>query len=114
MWLRWILSQLWATLILTGALSPAAAVTAGDVMDRMEPRESHGFIGGAVDMASHLYALGGDIEKANCTNEWMFHSGDSALREIHAFFDTHKDRDAVAILAILIERHCGNGNESPD
>ena len=88
------------------AVTPALAITAGDVMDKMEPSERHGFIGGAVDMASHLYAVDGNLEKADCTVNWFFREEDS-LREIHDFFDAHKDGDAVGLLSILINRHCG-------
>lgn len=88
------------------AASPALAITAGDVMDRMEPRERHGFIGGAVDMASHLYAVAGNRAKADCTTQWLFDDKNS-LRDIHDFFNAHKDRDAVGLLSILIDRRCG-------
>jgi hypothetical protein len=46
--------------------SSAEAINAGDVMDTMEQRERLGFIGGAVDMASHIYAVNGNREKADC------------------------------------------------
>lgn len=88
------------------AAGPALAIDAGDVMDRMEPRERHGFIGGAVDMASHLYAVNGNREKADCAVAWFF-DDENSLSEIHDFFDAHKDKDAVGLLSILIDRHCG-------
>lgn len=88
------------------AAGPALAIDAGDVMDKMEPRERHGFIGGAVDMASHLYAVNGNREKADCAVTWFF-DDENSLREIHDFFDAHKDKDAVGLLSILIDRHCG-------
>lgn len=85
---------------------PAAAIDAGDVMDKMEPRERHGFIGGAVDMASHLYAVNGNRAKADCAVTWFF-DDENSLREVHDFFTAHKDKDAVGLLSILIDRHCG-------
>jgi hypothetical protein len=103
-----------ATVILPGilavffSLSPSAAnaITAGDVMDKMESRERHGFIGGAVDMASHLYAVGGNREKADCAVNWFFQDK-SSLSEIHGFFNAHKDKDAAGLLSVLINRRCG-------
>ncbi|MEQ9642031.1 MAG: hypothetical protein RIM84_18555 [Alphaproteobacteria bacterium] len=50
--------------------NPALAINAGDVMDKMESRERTGFIGGAVDMAAHLYAVGGNRKKADCAVDW--------------------------------------------
>lgn len=86
--------------------NPACAINAGDVMDKMEPSERSGFIAGAVDMASHLYAATGNRKKADCAVEWLF-VREATLSEIHAFFDQHKDRDAVGLLSIMIDRHCG-------
>lgn len=86
--------------------SAASAITAGDIVDRMNARESSHFIAGAVDMASHLYAVAGNRAKADCATEWLFDNEDSN-REINAFFGRHKEQDAVQLLSILIDRHCG-------
>jgi hypothetical protein len=95
-------------MLLAGILAagPALALTAGDVMDKMEPKEGTGFIGGAVSMAAHLYAINGNREKGECALNWYFRTEDS-LRDIHKFFDAHKDKDPVGLLAILIDRRCG-------
>ena len=95
--------------VMTGWLAlpqPAAAIDAGDVVDKMDARESSHFIAGAVDMASHLYAVAGNREKADCATKWLFDNEDSN-REIHTFLEAHKDKDAVGLLSILIDRHCG-------
>jgi len=89
-----------------GIPNPAGAIDAGDVMDRMERKERLGFIGGAVDMASHLYAVAGKTEKANCAVNWYFREEDS-LRAIFDFLDAHKEVDAVGLISILIDRRCG-------
>lgn len=86
--------------------TPACAIDAGDVMDKMEPCERSGFVAGAVDMASHLYAANGNREKADCAVDWLFRQ-ENSLQEVHAFFDQYKDKDAVGLLSILIDRHCG-------
>lgn len=88
------------------AAGPAAAINAGDVMDKMDSRQRASFIAGAVDMSSHLYALAGNRAKADCATRWLFGNRDSN-QEIHAFFEAHKDKDAVGLLSILIDRHCG-------
>lgn len=88
------------------AVSPAAAITAGDVQYKMEPREGSGFIAGAVDMASYLLAKSGDVTKADCAVNWYFGNAE-ATREIFEFFEAHQELDAVGIIAVLIDRHCG-------
>jgi hypothetical protein len=84
----------------------AAAITAGDVMDKMEPKERASFISGAVDMASHLYAIAGNRTKADCAVKWLFET-EGSNREIDTFLGAHKDKDAVGLLSILIDRKCG-------
>jgi hypothetical protein len=88
------------------AVAPAFAIDASDVLERMEKRESLGFLGGAVDMASHLYAVAGNTAKADCAVTWYFDDKNS-LKEIYAFFEAHKDKDAVALLSYLIDQRCG-------
>lgn len=39
--------------------TPANAITAGEVMDKMESKQRSAFIAGAADMASHLFAVSG-------------------------------------------------------
>ncbi|MFY0311165.1 hypothetical protein ACFMBG_14845 [Leisingera sp. D0M16] len=93
-------------LLQAGGTSPALALTAGDVLDKMNADQRYGFISGAVDMASQLYAEGGNREKGECALSWFF-DGDDGIRMIHDFFDAHKDKDAVGLLSILINRQCG-------
>jgi hypothetical protein len=57
-------------------------------------------------MASYLFAVAGNRTKADCAVQWYF-GKEEATREIHAVFEAHKDTDAVGILAVLIDRHCG-------
>jgi hypothetical protein len=57
-------------------------------------------------MASYLYAAAGNRKKADCAVEWLFQNKDSN-REIHEVFEAHRDLDAVGVLSVLIDRHCG-------
>ena len=88
------------------ATPPAHAITADDVLNRMDGGQRSGFISGAVDMASHLFAVAGDREKASCAVKWLF-DNDDGLLEVIAFFELHPERDAVALIDILINRQCG-------
>ena len=84
----------------------AHALTAADVTEKLNSDQRSSFVAGAVDMASHMFAVNGDQEKARCTLDWFFES-ESPWPEIHSFFEEHSERDAVAVLHVLINRKCG-------
>lgn len=88
------------------SVHPAVALTASDVMDKMNSDERTGFIAGAGDMASHMFAVHGDPDKAQCAVDWLF-NGEDPWPAIDAFFGAHRDKDAVAVLHVLINRKCG-------
>jgi hypothetical protein len=96
-----------AALLAVAATSwPVQAIDAWEVMEKMESRERSGFLAGAVDMAAHIYAVNGNKKKADCAVMWYFDDKNS-LREIYAFYEQHKNKDAVGLLAFLIDRKCG-------
>ena len=99
--------------VLAGLLaipSPALAITAGDVVEKMKGYEDVRFIAGAVDMYSHLMARNGSQQKADCAVTWFFET-DGALREVLGVFENYRDKDAVALIEILINRHCSKADE---
>ena len=86
--------------------APAAAITTTDVNERMDSAEGSAFIAGAVDMYSHMAARNGDRQRADCAVEWYFRT-DGAVAEVFGVFENTPDRDAVAVIEVLINRHCG-------
>jgi hypothetical protein len=50
--------------------------------------------------------VNGNREKGECALNWYFRT-EGTLRNVHTFLDAHKDKDAVSLLAILIDRRCG-------
>lgn len=86
--------------------SPARAVTAGDVVDKMDPHQRNAFISGAVDMASQLYWRAGNTEKGNCAIKWYFET-DGSVGEVMGLLENYKDKEAVSLIEVLISRHCG-------
>jgi hypothetical protein len=95
--------------ILIGGLlfmvAPAEAITAGEVLDKMDAKQASAYVSGAVDMASVLYWDAGQHDKANCALKWYFDTKGS-IAEVMGLFENYKDKDAVALLQILIDRHC--------
>jgi hypothetical protein len=82
----------------------AHAVTAGDVLDRMNAEQRGGFMNGALDMFSYELATTGQGDKAECVINWYFEG--QGPEEIAAVFANHRDMPAVAILRTLADRHC--------
>ena len=97
-----------SSLLLLLMPNPAMSITAEDVVSRMEPPGRSNFIAGAVDMYSHLAARYGDRQKADCAVQWFFDT-DDALAEVLTVFENFPDRDAVAVLEVLLNRRCGDG-----
>lgn len=103
---RWSLYSAAVLLGVAAGGAPAAALTAGDVLDKMNADQWTGFNSGAVDMASHLFAVEGKFVKAKCALDWFFRT-EGSVKEVHAFYEAHRDKDAVALLNVLINRKCG-------
>jgi hypothetical protein len=94
--------------VLAGFLTiplPAAALTAGDVVDKMTADERAAFVIGAVTMAQRFYELAGNERKVACIRDWYRSEG--RVRQVHGVFSNYKDRDAASLLHVLINRHCG-------
>lgn len=85
--------------------SPAGAITAGDVMDKMTEPEAAEYTAGAIDMAMYLYGKNGDDAKAKCILNWFYQDNTSA-KEVVAVFNNYKDKPAIGLLHVLIDRHC--------
>lgn len=82
----------------------AHAVTAGDVLDRMDADERFGFMNGALDMLAYELSRAGQGDKTACVYDWYFRGNGPS--EVVAVFDNHKDLPAVAIIRTLADRHC--------
>lgn len=87
---------------------PLWAITAGDVLDRMTEKERLGYIGGAVDMA--IYSASTKEKnnpKAECIHAWFFEKDAKGPSEVIQTFSRYRDRQAVGLITVLIERACG-------
>lgn len=87
---------------------PALAITAGDVLDRMSGPERNGYITGAIDNAMYLAAVQEkNNPKSECILGWYYGKDAKGPQQVVAMFDRNRDRPAVALLKILIDRACG-------
>ena len=85
--------------------SPAGAISAGDVVDKMGENEQYGYVTGAVDMAMFLHSQIGNGTKAECIFNW-FYTEETGVEEVIAVFYNYKDKPAIGLLHVLMDRHC--------
>lgn len=85
--------------------SERKAITAGDVVDKMSEDQQYGYLTGAVDMVIFLHSSNGEGDRAECILNW-FYRDDASAKEIVAVFHNYKDKPAIGILHVLINRHC--------
>lgn len=101
---RFITGVIMAVLL---AATPAFAITAGDVLDRMSADERGGYITGAIDTAIYLAAVQEkNNAKSECILNWYYGDKAKGPREVIATFERYKDKPAVALIKVLIDRAC--------
>lgn len=88
--------------------APAFALTAGEVIDRMTPDQRAAYFVGAIEMATYLaQTQEKNPAKAKCIADWYIHDpAKKGTEEVVAVFRANKQRDAIALLNIVIARHC--------
>lgn len=105
--LRRIAGGALAALLLAAA--PAyAAITAGDVLDKMNRDEQHGYITGAIDMAAYLaYSVEKNPKKSECITNWYYGKGAPGPRDVVRNFERYRDKPAIGVLRVLMDTVCG-------
>lgn len=85
--------------------SEGRAISAGDVVDKMSEDQQYGYLTGAVDMVIFLHSSNGEGDRAECIMNWFYRDNTSA-KEVVAVFHNYKDKPAIGLLHVLINRHC--------
>lgn len=86
--------------------SPAAAITARELMNGMKPDERNGYLAGMVDMLSYQAVLAGTKQRARCIND-AFYRNDTMLKRVLDAMHAFPDREPVAILVVVMNKQCG-------
>jgi hypothetical protein len=94
-----LLAQLVASL-------PVTALTAQDVMEKMEEGEAHTYLFASIEMAAFLARAQGDDARSKCILDWWLNNP-ATDKKVLAAFDRYPDRQASAILYVLMNRACG-------
>lgn len=87
----------------------AAALTAEDVLNRMNDDERFAYISGLVDglAFARWTAEKPDNTGMQCIYDW-YYGGNTAVREtIQTWLTRHQDKPVDALMYVLIKRECG-------
>lgn len=92
-------------------LSPGAAqaLTADDVLNKMDSTQQHSFIAGVVGGFAYSRFLQDRPDKTGmkCIYDWYYGSGQTKWPRIETWFARHLDKPAEPLLYVLIKRECG-------
>lgn len=86
--------------------SPAFALSGGDIIGKLSPKEQAAFVTGAVEMA-----MLADPDRAECILNWYFAkdaqgNAPRGPQEVIASFERYADKPATGIIRALINRAC--------
>ncbi|MBL4768041.1 MAG: hypothetical protein JKY94_10055 [Rhodobacteraceae bacterium] len=87
----------------------AAALTADDVLNRMNDDERFAYISGVVDGLAFARWTADKPDNAGmqCIYDW-YYGGDTAVREtIQTWLTRHQDKPVDALVYVLTKRECG-------
>jgi hypothetical protein len=88
------------------AAHPAAAITASDVMDKMDQKQRFGYLSGLVDMMSYQALLAGDRARAECISNAFYKRNDMSMRILEAF-GKYPAKAPEGLVVVLMKRECG-------
>lgn len=87
----------------------AAALTANDVLNKMNSDQRTSYIAGVVDgfAQSRWVKDKPDQSGMKCINGWFYNGQAEKWTRINAWFNRHLDKPANALLYVLIKKECG-------
>ena len=88
-----------------GLSSSATALTAGDVLDKMNSDQSSGYFAGSVGMAALIAGASGKADRADCILNWYYE--ENGVEQIIQALDRFKEHEAQPVIYALINQACG-------
>jgi len=87
----------------------AAALTADDVLNRMNAEQQASYIAGVVGGLAYSRFLRDrpDTVGMSCINDWYYGSGTDKWVQIETWFSRHLEQQVEPLLYVLIRRECG-------
>ena len=99
-------------ILLTGGLAggkDALALTAADVLNKMNQDEQNGYIAGIIEgLAYSRWLLDRPDETGmNCIYDWYYNGKIEKHRKINAWLERHLDKPVGTLLYVLTKTECG-------
>ncbi len=87
----------------------AYALTADDVLNKMNTDQQAGYFSGFVDGLAQARWIKDKPDQAgmNCIYNWYYKGGKPQQRRIQTWLGKHLNRQANGLLYVLIKRDCG-------
>ena len=87
----------------------AYALTANDVMNKMNQVERRNYISGVIGGFAYSRYLRDRPDKTgmNCIYDWFYNSGDSKWSKFDTWLSRHLDKPVEPLLYVLVKRKCG-------
>jgi hypothetical protein len=87
--------------------TPALAIKASDVMEKMSEDERFGYLTGLADMLSYQYVLAGDRPRAECITNAFYSKKEDTWRRVYESFKRLPDKGAEGLVVVLMKQECG-------
>jgi len=94
---------------MTSSVGAAWAVTADDVMNKMNSDERSSYVAGVVEGLAQTRWIADkpDPTGMRCIHDWHYKGGEENWLKIYEFFARHADKPAAALLYVMIKKDCG-------
>ena len=88
------------------AAQPAEAITARELMEKMDRNQRFGYLTGLIDMMSYQALLAGDRARAECISD-AFYKNNTMSDRIYETFGKYPDKSPEGLVVVLMKRECG-------
>lgn len=108
-WNAAFISAILGALLGLAATQPACALTADDVLNKMDSDQRYFFLAGLIEGMGYARFLREKPETtgSKCIYNWYFEGGEANKRKIKTWFERHLDKPASTLLYVLVKKDCG-------
>jgi len=87
----------------------ANALTAGDVLNKMDPKQAIGYMDGIVEGLAFARWIKDKPSKVGmkCIYDWYYSDAEKIHGRITTWFNRHSDKPAGALMYVLTKKECG-------
>ncbi len=94
---------------LTSSPDPATALTAAEVLSKMNADERHTYEAGIVDGLAQARWIKDkpDPTGMKCTYDWFYKNGKKSYSHLEQLMKRHPDKQMSGLIYVLIKKECG-------